>query len=344
MIKTKHLILGLFLVFSLISKAQSDWKKYDYSSYNFSVSFPQEPQFSIDSSTFNDSPLNTYFWELNVSDTLHSNSYYSVSLTTYPSDFIHSDSLLTVVEGFINSTQNSLLEDDSFTNLSSSLIEKKGFPGKVFKWKNNSNDIFLEFQVFLIESSLFQLSIVSREGENHNKLINQYFDSFEIVNVSSGTFKLPELSNNRTLSINFPEIPTEQKKTVDSEYGKLQLDIQTLEPKSKDKNLVYVAMETKYPTNVIKPNDTYGLNTFYKKSIDGSLNSVNGELISINDIYYNDNLGKEYRCYFSEGKALMVYRIFYIDNRLYSFGVITTPDNDKNKMMNKFLDSFKIQK
>lgn len=344
MIKTKHLILGLFLVFSLISKAQSDWKKYDYSSYNFSVSFPQEPQFSIDSSTFNDSPLNTYFWELNVSDTLHSNSYYSVSLTTYPSDFIHSDSLLTVVEGFINSTQNSLLEDDSFTNLSSSLIEKNGFPGKVFKWKNNSNDIFFEFHVFLIESRLFQLFIVSREGANHNKLINQYFDSFEIVNVSSGTFKLPELSNNRTLSINFPEIPTEQKNTVDSEYGKLQLDIQTLEPKSKDKNLVYLAMETKYPTNVIKSNDTYGLNNFYKKSIDGSLNSVNGELISINDIYYNDNLGKEYRCYFSEGKALMVYRIYYINNRLYSFGVMTTPDNDKNKMMNKFLDSFKIQK
>lgn len=344
MIKTKHLILGLFLVFSLISKAQSDWKIYDYSSYNFSVSFPQEPQFSIDSSTFNDSPLNTYFWELNVSDTLHSNSYYSVSLTTYPSDFIHSDSLLTVVEGFINSTQNSLFEDDSFTNLSSSLIEKNGFPGKVFKWKNNSNDIFFEFHVFLIESRLFQLFIVSREGANHNKLINQYFDSFEIVNVSSGTFKLPELSNNRTLSINFPEIPTEQKNTVDSEYGKLQLDIQTLEPKSKDKNLVYVAMETKYPTNVIKSNDTYGLNNFYKKSIDGSLNSVNGELISINDIYYNDNLGKEFRCYFSEGKGLMVYRIYYINNRLYSFGVMTTPDNDKNKMMNKFLDSFKIQK
>lgn len=344
MIKTKHLILGLFLVFSLISIAQFDWKKYDYSSYNFSISFPQEPQFSIDSSTFNDSPLNTFYWELNVSDTLHSNSYYSVSLTTYPSEFIHSDSLLNVVEGFINSTQNSLLEDESYTNLSSSLIEKNGFPGKVFKWKNNSNGIFFEFHVFLIESRLFQLSIVSREGENHNKLINQYFDSFEAVNISLGTFKLPELSNKRTLSINFPENPTEQKKTVDSEYGKLQLDIQTLEPKSKDKNLVYVAMETKYPTNVIKPNNTYGLNTFYKKSIDGSLNSVNGELISIIDIYYNENLGKEYRCYFSEGKALMVYRIFYIDNRLYSYGVITTPDNDKNKTMNKFLESFKIQK
>jgi hypothetical protein len=341
--KKKYLILVLFLVLSLVSKAQFDWKKYDFSLYNFSVSFPQEPQFSIDSMTLDDSPLITYFWELNVSDTLHSNSYYSVALTNYPSDFMHSDSSLTIIEEFMNSTQNSLIEDDAFTNLSSSLIEKNGFPGKVFKWKSNSNNIFFEFHVFLIESRLFEISIVSREGKNHNKLIHQFIDSFEIVNVPSGTFKLPELSNNRTLSINFPEIPTEQKRTVDSEYGKLQMDIQTLESDSKDKNLVYVAMETKYPTNVITPNNTYELNIFYKKSIDGSLNSVNGELISIKDIYYNNNLGKEYRFYFSEGKAIMVYRIFYIDNRLYSFGVITKPDNDKNEMMNKFFDSFKIQ-
>lgn len=342
MIKKKHLILGLFLVISLFSKAQSEWKTYDYSSYNFKVSFPQEPQFSIDSATFNDNPLNTFYWELNDLDSLHSNSYYSVSLTTYPPDFIHSDSSLNVVEGFINSTQNSLLEEESYTNLSSSLIEKNGFPGKIFKWKNNSNDAFFEFHVFLIESRLFQLSIVSRKGENHNKLIGRFLDSFEIVNIPLGAFRIPEVSNNRTLSINFPENPVEQKKTVDSEYGKLQLDIQSLEPKLKDKNLAYVAMETKYPTNVIMPTDAYGLNAFYKNSIDGSLNSVNGELISIVDIYYNENLGKEYRCYFSEGKFLMVYRIFYIDYRLYSFGVITTPDNDKNKTMIKFLESFKI--
>ncbi|MDO8897833.1 MAG: hypothetical protein Q7V19_09290, partial [Bacteroidales bacterium] len=189
MIKTKHLILGLFLLISLISRAQSEWIKYDYSSYNFRISFPQEPNFSIDSSTFDDSLLNTYFWELDVSDSLHPNSYYSVSLTTYPSDFIHSDSLFEVVEGFINSSQNSILEDETFTILSSSLIEKNGFPGKVYKWKNNSNDVFFEFHVFLIENNLFQLSIVSKEGENHNKWINQYFASFEIVNILAGAFR-----------------------------------------------------------------------------------------------------------------------------------------------------------
>jgi hypothetical protein len=344
MIKVKHLIVGLFLLISLSLSAQTEWTKYDYSSYDFKIEFPQAPSFSIDSSSFNNEPLNTYFWEVNVSDSLHPNTYYSASLTKYPSDFIHSDSLFAVVEGFINSTQSSIIDDDSYTYLSASLVAKDGFPGKVFKWKNNSNDVFFEFHVFLIENNLFQLSLVTKSGENHNTSINRYFESFEIANISPGNFKLPELSEKRTLTIHFPEKPAEQTKTVDSEYGKLLLDIQMLEPKSEDKNMVYIAMETKYSSSVVDVDNTYELNTFYKKSIDGSLNSVNGDLISINDIYFKEHLGKEFRCYFSGGEALMVYRVFYINDRLYSVGVITTPDNDKNKKMTNFLDSFKISK
>lgn len=344
MIKVKHLITGLFLLISQISNAQSEWNKYDYSSYNFSIHFPQEPIFSIDSTTFNDSQLKTYYWELDVSDSLHPNSYYYVSLTPYPSDFIHSDSLFEVVEGFINSSQNSIFEDEDFTLLSSSLTEKNGFPGKVFKWKTISNNVFFESQVFLIENNLFELSIVSKEGENHNKWINHYFDSFEIVNISAGSFKLPEILYKSTFEIDFSEKPTEQTKIVDSEYGKLHLNIQMLEPNNKDKNLLYIAMETEYSMNVVDTNNPYELNIFYKKSIDGALNSANGELISIQDIYYKGNPGKEYRFYYSEGMNLIVCRSFYINNRLYFIGVITTPNNDKNKKMTDFLDSFKIKK
>ncbi len=102
-------------------------------------------------------------------------------------------------------------------------------------------------------------------------------------------------------------------------------------------------METKYSTNIVNPNDPYELNAFYKERIDLLLNSVNGELISILDISYKQNLGKEFR-YFFDGKAfIMVYRVFYIDKRAYMFGVATTPEYDKNKSMVNFLDSFNIQ-
>ncbi|MCK9627847.1 MAG: hypothetical protein M0R37_04560 [Bacteroidales bacterium] len=74
------------------------------------------------------------------------------------------------------------------------------------------------------------------------------------------------------------------------------------------------------------------------------MESVNGELISINDVFYNNIPGKEYKCYFSKGEFLMVYRVFYIDDFLYSLGVLTYPNKDKNREMSDFFNSFRIVK
>jgi hypothetical protein len=332
----------LFLTFSIKVLSQPGWKEYVNESYKFTIDFFQTPDFSVDSSVFNDSPLITYFWELNVDDPQHENIYYSVSQVNYPPDFIHSDSLFPVIEGFINSTQNSLIGDDSYNLISASLVQKHGYPGKVFKWKNNSN-IFLEFHVYLVKNKLFELSVVSRAGENHNQFISMYFDSFELISIPKGNYYLPGYANERTIMIVFPEVPSEQTKTVDSEYGKLSLDIQILEPEVRVDNMVYIAMEAKYPSGMFDPGDSGELNTFYKKAIDGSINLVNGELISISDVFYRDKPGKEYRCYFSGGQALMVYRYFFINDNFYSIGVITLPEKDKNNGMIKFFDSFGIK-
>lgn len=322
--------------------SQADWKKYEYDSHQFKIAFYQEPDISVDSSDFNNSPLTNNFWELNIEDPLHDNLYYSVSKIAYPSGFIHSDSLFSTVEGFISSTQQSLIGDENFTLLASSLTEKHGYPGKVFKWKSNSNGAFLEFHVYLVENKLFELAVVSRAGKNHNPSLEKFFKSFEIINIQRGSFSLPVNGNERTILVNFPEVPHEQSKTVDSEYGKLSLDIQILEPEIAEDNKVYIAMETVYPAGVVDPEDAGALDNFYKKAIDGSLNSVNGELISINDIYYQDNPGKEYRCYLSGGQALMVYRYYFIKDNFYSLGVITIPEKDRNKGMISFFDSFEI--
>lgn len=335
-------IIG-FLIINTVS-CQTEWKKYNNPSHDFCIDFIQEPQFIVDTSLFQDSPQYTYNWTLSVDDTLHENKYYSISVTKYPSDFINYDSLLSVVEGFINSSQNSLIEDNTFTSLSSSLIVKNGYPGKSFKWKNVNTNLFLEYQVFLVNSTLYQLAVVSREGENHNIFIDKFFNSFDLLNVPNGKFVLPSVSEELNYIIKFPGKSKLENKFVDSEFGRLNINIQVLEQSQISDNLVYVATQTKYPTTVVNQGNNYELNNYYKKSIDGSLKSVNGELISIKDISYDGKLGKEFRCYYAKGANLMVYRLFYIDDYLYSFGVITTPDKDNNKAMVKFLDSFQIKK
>ncbi|MBN2638384.1 MAG: hypothetical protein JXR65_04790 [Bacteroidales bacterium] len=331
------------LMLNLSAVAQSPLKEYSFNSYHFKIAFTQKPDFSADTSQFNNKPLVSYLWETNVEDSLQPNSYYNIGLTEYPSEYIHSDSALSVVEGFMNSTQTSLFKDSVFVLLTSSLIEKDGYPGKDYKWKNTENNMYFEFQVFLIGSRLFELSVVSRAGYEHNQMVSQFFNSFELVDIPKGSFVLPKNVNKRTFEIKFPEKPEDKTKIVDSEYGQLTLDMRTLVPPKTDENLFYIAAETRYPKDVIEKGNTYQLNTFYKNSISNSLNAVNGSLISIEDIYYDKHLGKEFRCYYSNGKYLMVYRLFYINSRLYNFGIITYPDRDHNKDMKRFFKSFKIK-
>jgi len=342
--KLNFFLIVIFLSLMTAVNAQTNWKTYNYTVQNFVIDFCQEPALSKDTIGFNDSVLIESLWEVEVADSTHENAYYSVSYVTYPPEFIHSDSAIDVVVGFLNSTMNTLLEDETISLLSSSLVEKQGFPGKVFKWKDNSSGVFFEFHVFLVENNVIQLSVVTRDGQAYNKMISKYIDSFTVINIPNGKFIVPDITNERTLVIEFPEKPTDDTKTVDSEYGVLSLDIQVCEPKEKDDNMVYVAMETRYDNVIIDVKDPVALNGFYKKSIEGSLKAVNGDLISISDIAFKGNPGKEYRSYLSEGKAMMIYRVFLIDNRMYTFGVITGPDKDKNKGMSRFFDSFKIKK
>lgn len=335
-------LLGL-LAFSFKISAQSEWKKIESDRYNFELLFYEEPVALVDSTKLQGETLNIYSWELEVQDSLHSNQYYSIYRTAYPSDFIHSDSLFTLVEGFINSTQSSLLEDKEFSLLSSVIDERNGFPGKIFKWKSLSNGVHLQFQVYLVNNILFELSTVVREGEEQNVSIGKYFDSFKVRGLPNGSFEIKNDNREPTYSIQFKETPSLQNKVVDSDYGKLSMDIKLLEVEDPTHpNLLYMAMETKYPVAVAEEGDTYALNTFYKASIDGSLAAVNGELISINDIYYDSYLGKEYKCYYAGGQALMVYRLFYVEGSLYQHGVITNPDKDDNKDIQRFFQSFKF--
>lgn len=334
----------LLSVFYICVYGQERWKSYYYTDKNIKIDFFQQPIISADTSFLQDTPIVTYNWEIIVDDTLHENNYYGLSLTKYPSEYICSDSLLSVVEGFINSSQSELFDDKEFVLLSSSLVEKEGYPGKIFKWKNTNTNMFLEFRVFLVNSSLYQLSVVSREDQNHNIFINNYFDSFNLINTTKGNFIVPNDSVAQNYLIDFPSKPTTQNKLIDSEYGKLTINIQTLETDETADNIVYVSLQTKYPKKVVNQDDIYELNKFYKKCIDNSLQSVSGELISINDVFYNNRLGKEYKCYFSKGEFLMVYRVFYIDEFLYSLGVITYPNKDSNKKMSDFFNSFRIVK
>jgi hypothetical protein len=344
MFKLSFLPIIFFLFSNTFILAQKNGYNYEDKKHNFKINFFQKPVFKVDTAELQGSPLYIYNWENDVIDTLHSNSYYSLSLSYYPAEFMHSDSSFTVVESFINSSQNSFLENKDLTLLSSTLTVKKGYPGKIFKWKRNVDNVFFEIHIYLIQNKLFELLVICREGKNHNNSIHHFIDSFEPTSILTGKFSIPNLKPETILMADFPGTPKEQSQMVDSEFGKLFLTLKSYEPTSQDSNILYMSGETAYEKEPINQGDTYSLNKFYKNAIDGSINSINGQLISISDINIEGHLGKEYKAYTTDHNVIIVYRMLYLDKKMFLLGVITPFKNDKNPAMLKFLNSFRLKK
>lgn len=340
----KNSILFLLFLWLIVQNlnAQNFWRTYELPEYHFEIDFKEPPLFSGDTSSFEEGEIFSYYWENDVNDTTHPNVYYAIGLDIYPPEFIHSDSSYETIEGFLNSSQYELLDNDDFTLITSELIELNGYPGKKFNWRVNSNYNFLEFRVFLVKNYLYIISTVTYAHANPNSFINKYFDSFKLTDVPDGNYQKPIVEQNNSYQVDFPGQPTTQSKTVDSEMGQLQLDIQMFEPTNPGDNLVFISLQTNYPQQAADENDPISLNALYKRSIDGSLSAVNAELISILDIEYQEWAGKEFKAYITQSNLLMVYRLFYIDNNMYSLGVITFPENDNNEEMEYFFNSFKI--
>jgi len=333
-------ILILFISISAqisISQINEVNKKLDYT-----IEWPMNPVFTSDTIEFNNIIVENQLWDLTVDNESHPNWRYYISIDKYPSDYIHSDSIQLVLDQFINSSQNLYQEDNSYELISASETRINNYYGKVFRWKNNDDNEYLKIIVYVIENSVYQLGVNNRSNQSHNIQAKYFFDSFKIDEDLYGQ----SMSNKSTYvpkyEIDFPDTPETSTQIVDSEIGKLTLHLKILEPENDNNNRFYMVGETAYPKDAVSNLEGYELDKFYIESINGSLNSVNGTLISLNNIQYEDYVGKEFKCSISEGSFVLIYRLFLINNQLYTIGVMTTPEELNNNLLTSFFDSFKI--
>ncbi len=343
----KHINTLIFLVifFSNFSFSKEEWKKYEYPKSKFKIEFLNAPNYSIDTNSIDSvTKYFTHNWVVEVSDTNHPNFNYIITATEYPKDYIHSDSTEAFIDDIINSTQTSFSENESFELDNSSIIELNGYKGKEYNWTNKEDSYFMTNRVYLMESHLYLLSVFKNNGEKYNKLSPKYFESFESIDLPKGKYTLPKNDEEDTYEINFAGTPNLENKIIEAEYGTIYLKIKTLEQEIDSYKLSLISSEINYKKEIIEKNDPTALNNLYKKSIDGTLKSTKGELISINEVQYNYNLGKEFKCYIMDRTVLMTARLFYINNHLYMHYVISNPANDNAKYIKTFLDSFKLKK
>ncbi len=336
------LFILIFIMCSVLLIAQEKQKLF-LSESDYSINWYEQAEFTKDSSILNDMVILSNNWTLEVDDEEHPNSKYFIAVEEYPSNYIHSDSSIVFLDATINSTQNPILSDEEFELLSSNEIVLNNYFGKEFRWKNSNNNIYFRMHVYIFENYLFQIGVINRLGKNHNTFSQEFFDSFKLSNSFQGKYVKSSKEYKQSYTVDFPSEPSYTTSVVDSEMGKITMHLMMLEDVVDDVNGLYMTNEAEYPTHVINESNAFDLNKFYISSINGSINAMNADLISIHNIKYNSHVGKEFKSYLAEGELILTYRIYLINNILYNLGVATTPENDNNASMIQFFDSFKIK-
>ena len=187
----------------------------------FTLKWIEKPEYTIDTSEFNDIQVIAEFWKSEIEDEEHPNWLYTLSRDQYPSNFIHSDSSYVFLEQILNSTQNNLHSDDQYELISSTEIQVNNFFGKEFFWKDLKEEEFFRHRVYVIKNCIYQVSVYSRAGQSHNIGIDNFLNSFTIDSNIKGNFQLKKSNYTPTYSIDFPDQAQLTTKVIDSEAGKL---------------------------------------------------------------------------------------------------------------------------
>lgn len=146
--------------------------------------------------------------------------------------------------------------------------------------------------------------------------------------------------------IEFPQKPEESMEEVDSDIGKLKLNLKTYEVTESspaDENLMYLINCTEFPDSLINSEQTEGIDGFFRGTIDGAVNEIGGKILSEKKITLKGGYpGREVKIDFNEGSAIIYMRLYLVKSKLFMLETITQADKAPNKSITRFLESFQL--
>jgi hypothetical protein len=146
--------------------------------------------------------------------------------------------------------------------------------------------------------------------------------------------------------VDFPKKPTEQSQDIDSEVGKVKLNMYIYDASevSGEDNLVYMSNCTQHPAIDANALDSAQLAEFYERTIGGVANGVSGKLLTQKKIMLDNHEGREITVGYEENKNTITMRLFVIDNKIYMLQAIAKTEKSPNQSATRFFDSFKLTK
>jgi hypothetical protein len=123
--------------------------------------------------------------------------------------------------------------------------------------------------------------------------------------------------------IEFPGMPVKSEKIANTPSGPIKMNIFSYDGDLAEVgNKMYMLMYSDYPEDVISSKKRRGLvDTFFKNSIDGAVNSIHGKLVSTENADFNKYPGRLVKVLFAEGKGFLDIHFYLVNNRMYMLEV-----------------------
>jgi hypothetical protein len=149
----------------------------------------------------------------------------------------------------------------------------------------------------------------------------------------------------QTCRISFPSAPKSDSTIVETVLGPLKMYVNILEPgdNSVDSNLIYGLAVTAYPKENTENVDSSTLRRFFDGAVTGSVNKVNGRLISQKDIRFQGVPGREVSVDYGNGMAIITMRLYLKKSQFIAVQTIALTGKEENAFAKKFFNSMEIK-
>lgn len=153
------------------------------------------------------------------------------------------------------------------------------------------------------------------------------------------------LHDSDLLSIEFPAEPKKQTQQVETEIGPLAIDMVMLEQaEGADGHYLYAVMTSVYPDSLINSDKTELHEKFFRGSIDGAVNNVQGKILSEKVVSIKGYPGRQISIDYGNGMAIISMTMYLVHNEMIFLQTISKPGEQENAAAAKFYGSFKLKK
>lgn len=181
--KTKITSIAVVLLFALtcFSFVAEKWSNYEFKENKYTIQFPEKPTASTENvdSQLGVLVMNNQMVDYSEKDGAENLIYMSI-YTEYPKEAVSSANK-ELIEPFFEGAINGVIQNTNGKLVWKKDVEIDGYPGKEIKVSISDNAAFIRMRMYLVDNVTYILQTISLSGNDDNKSITKFMDSFKLM-------------------------------------------------------------------------------------------------------------------------------------------------------------------